>query len=375
MKALVQQNSDFLFVFEAVMTNPNGDPDQENRPRMDYETATTLVSDARRKRDCRDFLKRKGFQIFVDTFEDDKVPMDQMFEIVVGEKLKDESKIAQLFNDIPALEEKWRQATDEDKLKKAFNNEKKWNQFNSKTSGYRDKYFFILKDSKAKKIKEFIDFNNLFLTEIIKDSLIDIRLFGSAMAVEGVSRTYTGPVQITWGYSLHPVELVKSNTITSIMNEGNSTFGKKHKLHYALIAHYGTVNKYAASLTGMTEEDLDIFRKALVQGMMSNQTDSKQGQTPLFYIEVLYKTEFDGYLGDLRRFCELAWREDKPIRSMQDVTVDFEPLKKAIEKMKGDGYVEKVIAWLHPFADLSSLRNLPVFNETVDLWATVPMKK
>jgi Cas7 group CRISPR-associated protein Csh2 len=75
-KDVILQNSDFLFGFEAVMTNPNGDPDQENRPRMDYETATTLVSDARRKRDCRDILKRKGYAIFVDTFDDNKIPMD-----------------------------------------------------------------------------------------------------------------------------------------------------------------------------------------------------------------------------------------------------------------------------------------------------------
>ena len=32
----------------------------------------------------------------------------------------------------------------------------------------------------------------------------------------------------------------------------------------------------------MTEEDRNIFRRALVQGMMANQTDSKQGQEPLF---------------------------------------------------------------------------------------------
>jgi len=373
-KALVQQNSDFLFGFEAVMTNPNGDPDQENRPRMDYETATALVSDARRKRDCRDFLKRKGYRIFVDTFEDDKVPMDRMFEIIVGEWLSDELKIAQLFKNNPVLEEKWNQALSEEKLKKALTDDK-WKQFSNISGGHHDQYFYILKDSKAKKIKEFIDFNNLFLTEIIKDSLIDIRLFGSAMAVEGVTRTYTGPVQITWGYSLHPVELVKSNTITSIMNEGNSTFGKKHKLHYALIAHYGTVNKYAASLTGMTEKDRDIFRKSLVQGMMSNQTDSKQGQTPLFYIEVQYKTGFDGYLGDLRRFCDVAWREDKPIRNIQDVTVDFSPMTRVIDELKSKGYVEKVTGWLHPMSDLSSLQNLPVFDEEVDLWAAVPARQ
>ena len=82
-KNVILQNSDFLFGFEAVMTNPNGDPDQENRPRMDYETATTLVSDARRKRDCRDILKRKGYAIFVDTFDDNKIPMDRMFEVII----------------------------------------------------------------------------------------------------------------------------------------------------------------------------------------------------------------------------------------------------------------------------------------------------
>jgi Cas7 group CRISPR-associated protein Csh2 len=62
---IIKQNSEFLFLFEANMTNPNGDPDQENKPRMDYETNTLLVSDARRKRDCRDFMKEKGYQIFV----------------------------------------------------------------------------------------------------------------------------------------------------------------------------------------------------------------------------------------------------------------------------------------------------------------------
>ena len=365
MKTVVRQNSDFLFGFEALMTNPNGDPDQENRPRMDYETATALVSDARRKRDCRDFLKRKGYKIFVDTIADNKVPMDQMFKMIIKEWLSEETKILQLFKDVPILEEKWNQI------------------FGNANGGFQEKYFNFLNDSKGKnksdskekekkdtnekeKKKKFVEFNNLFLTEIIKDSLIDIRLFGSAMAVEGVSRTYTGPVQITWGYSLHPVELVKSNTITSIMNEGNSTFGKKHKLHYAFIAHYGTINKYSALQTGMTENDREVFRKALVQGLMSNQTDSKQGQTPLFYIEVQYKTEFDGYLGDLRRFCNVSWEE--PVRNLQNLAVDFSSFTQVIEKMKMKGYIEKTIGWLHPLSDQSYLKNMPIFDETVDLW-------
>lgn len=348
---IVNQNSDFLFGFQSILSNPNGDPDQENKPRMDYETSTILVSDARRKRDIRDFLKNKGFQIFVDTISDQKVPMDKMFEYIRDSWLEDEAKVNGLFEENSVLREQW---------KALFGEEKDF------------KKVYLEKKEKLKKNKDFIRFNNLFLTEIIKKALIDIRLFGSAMAVEGVSRTYTGPIQISWGYSLHPVELVKSNTITSIMNDDNSTFGKKYKLYYALISHYGTINKNNAKLTGMTEEDRELFRKALVQGIMANQTDSKQGQEPVFYLEAMYKPEFDGYLGDLRRFIDVSY-DDKAIRSIDDIKVDFSRLSSALEEMKKKGYIEKVIGWEHPFVKKEQLINLPQY-EKVDLWEPIKME-
>ncbi len=346
---IINQNGDFMFAFEATLTNPNGDPDQENKPRMDYETSTVLVSDARRKRDVRDFLKSKGYQIFVDVLGDQKVPMDKMFEHVIDQGLDDVEKLEKIFRDNQELKTSWDRLFGE-------------------TNDYKKLYSEKGQGLKKKKDKDFIRFNNDFLTEIIKRSLVDIRLFGSAMAVEGVSRTYTGPVQINWGYSMHPVELVKSSTITSIMNEDSSTFGKKYKLYYALVAHYGTINKNSARLTGMTEEDRELLRKSLVQGLAANKTDSKQGQEPLYYIEIIYKPEFDGYLGDLRRFLTVSHEE--PIRTIGDLKVDFKELTKAINDMKEKGYVEKVIGWMHPFAKKGSLFNFPEYEE-VDLWAPV----
>lgn len=346
---VVKQNSDFLFGFEAVMTNSNGDPDQENKPRMDYETNTALVSDARRKRDIREFIKTKGYRIFVDTLADKKVPMDKMFQAIRDEWLEDH-KFQILIKDNQEIQGKWNNLVGDVK------------------SNFKNAYIKIQKEAKAKPL--LTDFNNIFLTTIIKKSLIDIRWFGSAMAIENISRTYTGPVQLTWGYSLHPVELVKSNTITSIMNDDSSTFGKKHKLYYALNAHYGTINKHNAKRTGMTEQDKILFQKSLVQGMMSNQTDSKQGQTPMFYLEVLYKPEFDGYLGDLRRFLQVSYQEKKAIRSLEDLTVDFSNLNEAIETMKQSGYVEKVIGWVHPLVNDKNLTNMPQF-ENIDLWEPI----
>lgn len=352
---VLRQNSDFLFLFEAAMTNPNGDPDQENKPRMDYETNTALVSDARRKRDIRDFLKRKGFPIFVDTLNDKKVPMDKMFEHIRDQWLEDDERFAGLLQENPELEKRWADLVGKEK------------------GNFKEQYLNAMekiskKKGDNKKKNEWTDFNNAFITLLIQKTLIDIRLFGSAMAVEGVTRTFTGPVQMTWGYSLHPVELVKSNTITSIMNDDASTFGKKHKLYYGLFAHYGTINKFSAKLTGMTEEDRELFRKSLVQGMMSNQTDSKQGQTPLFYLEIVYKEDFDGYLGDLRRFLNVSCKDGQPIRGFNDVTVDFTDLSKAIQEMKQCGYVEQVAGWVHPFAQSEGLQHFPEFA-AVDLWA------
>mgnify|MGYP001007007629 CR=1 FL=1 len=347
--SLIKNNSDFLFGFEAILTNANGDPDQENKPRMDYDTSTLLVSDARRKRDVRDFLKRKGYRIFVDTLSDDKVSMEVMFLKIVKDYLSDKTKMKELLN---------RNSMLKDKFEKYFNESK-----DNLYEVYEKKYMKEKAKQNNKRDKDFSKLDDILLTEIIKESLIDIRLFGSAMAVNNVNKTYTGPIQMNWGYSLHPVEIIKSNSITSIMNNDNSTFGNKYKVYYALVSHYGVINKYSAKLTGMTEKDKSLFRKALVQGMMNNQTDSKQDQNPLFYFEIVYKPEFDGYLGDLRRFIDIGYDENKPIRDIKDLKIDFSRLNSTIEHLKQKGYIEKIIGWEHP---LARNINLPEY-ESVDL--------
>jgi len=42
-------NSEILFIYDAEKTNPNGDMDNQNKPRMDWDTNTNLVSDVRLK--------------------------------------------------------------------------------------------------------------------------------------------------------------------------------------------------------------------------------------------------------------------------------------------------------------------------------------
>lgn len=306
---MISRNSDILFLYDATNTNVNGDPDQENRPRMDYETKTALVSDVRIKRTIRDFLVEKGYGVFVRTLNDRKVTMEKMFEEVMRANGMDPSE---------------KKGDAEEKVK------------------------------------------------IILDQMIDMRLFGSAMAVGGITRTFTGPVQISWGYSLHPADIVKSGSIVTIMNEDNSTFGKMYKLHYGLFAHSATVNKFAAAKTKMTQEDKEVFKKALIQSMMNHLTHSKQGQRPLLYLEVEYGEKFDGYLGDMRRFLKTEFLDGEgnpalrnaPVRELAQMRLDFGRISEIIEQMKEKGYIHRVSLWRD--IDTDNFVNLPA-HESLDL--------
>src|SRR5215212_573775 len=60
----IARRSEFLFLYDTRMANPNGDPD-ENRPRIDPYSGKNLVTEYRLKRTIRDFLKNDGEGIFI----------------------------------------------------------------------------------------------------------------------------------------------------------------------------------------------------------------------------------------------------------------------------------------------------------------------
>ena len=57
----IKHRSELIFLYDVSYANPNGDPLDGNRPRMDEETGHCLVTDVRLKRTVRDFLLREGF--------------------------------------------------------------------------------------------------------------------------------------------------------------------------------------------------------------------------------------------------------------------------------------------------------------------------
>lgn len=66
MSELVKNRSEILFLYDGKDANPNGDPVDENKPRIDEETGVNIVTDVRLKRTVRDYLNDyKKKDIFV----------------------------------------------------------------------------------------------------------------------------------------------------------------------------------------------------------------------------------------------------------------------------------------------------------------------
>ena len=316
--ATLQRNSDFLFLYDATQCNPNGDPDQENKPRMDYDTDTNLVTDTRVKRYVRDYLKATGHAIFVDGEEGAKVSPASKLQAVVGRLVTsaDPAELDTLFTEKPELRAQLQQLVEAEKTP--------------------DKVFKKLQGKENRTLSLYL------LAQLVKQQFVDIRLFGSAFAVEGFNRAYTGPVQLNWGYSLNRVKLMDSNTIASTMNDDNGTFGKDYRVHYSLLAFNGSLNRFAAQVSGLTDADAELFRRALWESIPALPTRSKLNQYPKLYVEVVYKDgTANGQLGDLRGYVRASpvnGLDEKAVRRLSDLTLDLSALTAAIEQCEAVDY-------------------------------------
>ncbi|WP_427338322.1 type I-B CRISPR-associated protein Cas7/Csh2 [Caloranaerobacter sp. DY30410] len=257
-------NSEILFLYDAKMTNPNGDPDEENRPRMDYERDINLVSDLRLKRYIRDYFEMNGERIFVTKLEDKSVKPEKIIE-----KLK---------NDLG-----------KDKLSKE---------------------------------------------DILKE-LIDVRLFGATMPIEGDTKTFTGPVQFNWGYSLNKVELIEA-AITSHFSTDNKNqqgaMGRDYRVKYSFIAFSGVISGNRAEHTLLSEDDVKKLDKAMVKSIPLLATRSKVGQYPRLYLRVEYN-DSETILGDMRNLINLIENKENP-RDISEVALDISKLKEHFNNNK-----------------------------------------
>jgi CRISPR-associated protein Csh2 len=176
-----------------------------------------------------------------------------------------------------------------------------------------------LKEKDARGSVEFKDW--------LLDLLMDVRLFGATMPMEGSSLTFTGPVQFGWGYSLHRVEVNNSATISSHFagrdSEGKSeygTFGKDWRVYYSLIGFHGLVSRSRARHTRLVDGDVTALDEAMIEAIPNEATSrSKIGQTPRLYLRLEYSDDARSRLGDLREDVKPEPKEGKRLDALRDV--------------------------------------------------------
>jgi CRISPR-associated protein Csh2 len=284
---IYERNSEILFLYDAKMTNPNGDPDDENKPRMDYEKEVNLVSDVRLKRYIRDYLESKGYEIFVAKVDGQVVDATERLRRLLG----------------------------------------------------REKLAALSQEDLGVILSRLIDVRLFGATMPIK---------AQEEGARGASSTFTGPVQFTWGYSLNKVELVRSNSITSTFagrgGEGKGeygTFGKDWRLYYSFLAFYGIVSGYRARYTRLTFDDVALLDEALWNAIpVIASTRSKVGQKPRLLLRVEYRDAYT-FLGDLRG--KIGISPEEGLRDIADFEVDFSSLVKFLEMHREK--IERVFLW------------------------------
>lgn len=202
---------DFAVIINVNHANPNGDPLNGNRPRVDYK-GIGEISDVAIKRKIRNRLMTEGYSIFVQS---------------------DDNKI----DDYPSLRKRA-----EGELSKDV-----WNDNNQAYQAACEKWI----DVRA--------FGQVFAYS------------GGSSGASGVSIGIRGPVSVHPAFSVIPV-LDRSSSIQitkSVSGEGDGTkkasdtMGMKHRVDHGVYVFYGSMNPQLAEKTGFSEEDATAIKESL----------------------------------------------------------------------------------------------------------------
>jgi len=208
---------DFAVIVNVRNANPNGDPLNGNRPRVNYD-GYGEISDVCIKRKIRNRLMDNGKEIFVQS---------------------DDSKV----DDHPSLR--------------------------SRQSGFEKQ--FKVTDKKNCDRNGFI--------QAVCAKWIDVRAFGQVFAYgkdkededsQGVSIGIRGPVSVHPAFSISPVSISSIQITKSVSGEGDGTkrssdtMGMKHRVDHGVYVFYGSINPQLASKTGFSDEDSEAIKQALV---------------------------------------------------------------------------------------------------------------
>lgn len=224
----LQNKIDFAVIFRVKNANPNGDPLNGNRPRIDYSNYGEM-SDVSIKRKIRDRLLERW---------------------IAGGKKEDGNMIFVQSDDRKADDAKSLRARAEAGLGKDLGSDK--------------------------------------TTELACKKWLDVRAFGQLFALKsnkkagkkkddgtdeegdtGVSIGIRGPVTIQSAFSVEPIDISSLQITKSVSGEGDGskrssdTMGMKHRVDQGVYVFYGSMNPQLAEKTLFSDADADAIKTVL----------------------------------------------------------------------------------------------------------------
>jgi CRISPR-associated protein Csh2 len=274
MTDIINKKSEILFCYDVTDANPNGDPSDSNKPRIDEETKINIVTDVRLKRTIRDYL----------------------FEY---EGYNDHSKGKDIFIREIIYDEENQYIQDAKKRAKDFENKLE------------------------KVIQTCIDIR-LFggVIPLDKDS---ITFTGPVQFRMGRS---LHPVEL--------VHIKGTGAFASGEKTKQKTFRDEYILPYSFIVFYGIINDKAAQFTKLREEDVIVMIKAMWFGTKTLISRSKFGQMPRLLIKIDYKIDSNSFfIGDLDKKIKITETENPfKIRNIKDFKLDIDNIIEITNKYK-----------------------------------------
>lgn len=211
------------------------------------------------------------------------------------------------------------------------------------------------------------------LVNIILDSFVDARLFGSTLAFKkgeekeaGVKprewkpdpKTLTGAVQIEQGEVLHPAEEVDirgTSIFGSAEEKRQGTFTENFVLRYGLIGFGGIANEHSAAKSRLTDADYSDLLRALWKGVRSaGNTRTKAGQVPRLLVSIVYKPGSEFQLGRLLDYAMLSPANSKLPEAWsgpRDYVMDLKDLRERLGRYTH--HIERIEYDRHPDLQLS----------------------
>ncbi|MDY0382055.1 MAG: type I-B CRISPR-associated protein Cas7/Csh2 [Candidatus Cloacimonadaceae bacterium] len=265
------KRTEILFLYDVQNANPNGDPSDENKPRIDEETKHNIVTDVRLKRTIRDYLYNyEGYN------------QDTVKDIFVRQTFMEEDP----------------------------------------TKGLKDG------KNRAKTYKGNFD---LVLNACIDVRLFGgvIPLDKASITFTGPVQFKMGHSL----HRVEPMYIKGTGAFASKPGVQQQTFREEYILPYSFIAFYGIINENAARQTRLTASDIEMLKKGIWNGTKQLITRSKMEHNPRLLLMLEHKSP-NFFIGELDKHIRLKSElPDEKIRSIGDFKLDMSPLKKILDEM------------------------------------------